>query len=126
MNDSVCDKCQTASGTPHTFHYGKKAGLPTDGPPPAYRAVVHGDMHSAWTEHFEVGGMDAVILCDRCLTRARMRRALRRVLHDWIGVPLITVLYVLWAVGVAGWGGAGARAQTPRGVGVGRGVTVAV
>lgn len=126
MNDSVCEKCQTASGTPHTFHYGKKAGLPTDGPPPAYRAVVHGDMHSAWTEHFEVGGMDAVILCDRCLTRARMRRALRRVLHDWIGVPLITVLYVLWAVGVAVWAWQGNWPQTALWFGVGLGVTVAV
>lgn len=126
MNESTCERCQTASGTPHSFHYGKRAGLPISDPPPTYRAVVHGNMHSAWTEHFEVGGLDSVVLCDGCLTRARARRAGRQLLQNWIGVPLVTVLYVLWFAGVVVWAWQGSWSQLALWLGLGVGVTASV
>lgn len=110
MNDSTCESCRTTAGMPHSFHYGKLAGMPTTDPPPVYRAAVYGNMHSTWTTHYDVGGVDAVVLCKRCLTRARLRRA-ARVLGGWIGEPLVLVLCVLWAAGVVAWAWPGNWAQ---------------
>jgi hypothetical protein len=103
MGNETCEKCGTAPGTAHPFHYGRKAGLPAAGPLPEYRAAVYGNMHSTWTEHYEVGGIDSVVLCRRCLSRARARTAVGRLVHTWANVPLVIVLYLLWAAGVGTW-----------------------
>ena len=125
MVDSTCEKCQTAGGEVHSFHYGRKAGLPSTDPPPTYRMVVVGNVHSAWTEHYEVGGMEGVALCNRCLMRARMRRAATTLMQQWFTEPLIALLYLLWGVGVVVWVIAGDWAQLAIWLGVGAGVTLA-
>jgi hypothetical protein len=102
MSESTCEKCRTTPGTSHTFHYGKQAGLPVTDPPPVYRRRIYGNMHRTTTEHYEIGGVDAVTLCNRCLTRARMRRA-GTMLRHLMGEPLVAFLYLLWVVGVAVW-----------------------
>jgi hypothetical protein len=124
MVDATCEKCRTASGTPHTFHYGKKAGLPPVDQPTTYRSAVVGNMHAAWTEHYEVGGVDTVVVCDHCLAKARRRRAGRMLLRQWIDVPLITVLYILWAVAVVVWIAQGEWTQSVLWLGAGLGVTL--
>ena len=125
MNDSTCEKCGTAPGTSHTFHYGKKAGMPTTEPPPTYRAVIYGNLHSTQAQHFQVGGVDAVALCNRCLTRTRIRRALTLVFRRWIGEPLVTFLYSLWAIGLVIWAWQQIWIELAVWAGVGVGVTVA-
>ncbi len=124
MVDSTCEKCRTAPGTPHAFHYGRKAGIPALGDPPPYRSATIGNMHATWTEHYEIGGVDSAVLCDDCLRKARIRRSARLLTHQWLGVPLVTVLYVLWAVGVATWLWQANWVQLALWAGVGLGATV--
>jgi hypothetical protein len=104
MSNPTCEQCESTPGTTYAFHYGRRAartGTGQAGTEPVFRATVHG--RSPATGEYEVGGLEAVILCDGCLTRARARRAGRLVLREWVRTPLIAFAYLVWAVVVGAW-----------------------
>jgi uncharacterized membrane protein (DUF485 family) len=87
-NTTSCDHCGSSPAVPHSFRYGRQT-------------VDLDPERSVWASHYEVAGVDTVALCAHCLARARTRRTFRLLLHEWFGVPVVTVAYVLWAVALA-------------------------
>lgn len=100
----TCEKCQSAKGSPHVFHYGRSAAAGDA----AATEIYHGSAYPAaplspWTDRYQVGGIEAVVLCNRCLARARARRAARVLLRDWIRQPLVILGYLALAVALTVW-----------------------
>lgn len=122
MSNMTCEQCGTASGAQHTFHYGRTA---PDGPmeAPVYHASAYLSP-TAHTEQFQLGGIEAVVLCERCLARARARRA-ARLLRSWIAMPLILAAYAVVVVGAIAWAATGDWAQAAIWFGVAIAVTAA-
>jgi hypothetical protein len=85
MTSATCEQCRTTEGTPYEFHYGRSAPVPDR------------------TDRFQIGGVETVTLCPRCLTRARVRRAARVVARDWVREPLVLLGYFALAVALGVW-----------------------
>ncbi len=117
MSTKTCERCGTAPGTQHTFHYGRAAAVADPPVAPVYHASAYLDPAGHGTG-FHLGGVDAVTLCHRCLARARARRA-ARVIRDWAVMPLVAAAYVVLLIGILAWAWAGEWAQAALWLGVG-------
>lgn len=98
MTGATCERCGTAPATPYSFHYGKYART-TDYSSTPFSTGTSSGTRTSWTTHFQIGGVDTAFLCDRCLTRAKARRATRVAFREMGGVPLLWLFYalpVLW------------------------------
>ena len=101
MTNATCEQCRTAEGTPHAFHYGRSAPVRDQA---VYRASAYpGSPLTPWTDRYQIGGVETVVLCRRCLTRARVRRAVRVVARDWVREPLVFLGYLALAVALGVW-----------------------
>jgi hypothetical protein len=127
MSNATCEKCLTCEGTPYEFHYGR--ARPVDDPEtaPYYHASAYpGAPLSPWTDRYQIGGVETVMLCSRCLARARAHRAARLVLREWIREPLVALGYGAWVVALAVWAWQGDWSRFSIGVAVGLVVTAVV
>lgn len=127
MTNTTCEKCQTTEGTPHAFHYGRSTISDDPATTPIYHASAYpGAPLAPWTDRYQIGGVEAVVLCTRCLARARARRAARVVLHDWMREPLVLVGYLIWLAALAVWAWQGDWSQLALGAAAGLIVTAVV
>lgn len=120
MTNATCEQCRTSEGTAHEFHYGRDT---TADDQTIYHASAYpGAPLSPWTDRYQIGGIEAVVLCDGCLRRARSRRA-ARVLWDWVREPIAMLGYLAWVVALAVWAWQGEWSRFGAGIAVGLGVT---
>ena len=120
MSTMICERCGTSPGTPHTFHYGRTA--PVDEPE---GVVYHASAYLSDTgahETFQLGGVEAVTLCEHCLGKARRHHA-ARMLRTWVRMPLIAAAYAVLVIGVIAWAATGDWGQSAIWLGVGLVVT---
>jgi hypothetical protein len=117
MSTTTCEQCRSAPGTQHTFHYGRSAPVVDRPQAMAYHASAYPRSMSRGGP-FELGGVEAVSLCDHCLARARARRA-GSLLRRWVGMPLIASGYAVLLVGVLAWAFTSNWAQAAIWLGVG-------
>jgi hypothetical protein len=109
MMNAPCERCGATPATPYRFHYGKSAGM-TDFRSTPFSTTTSSGVQSSWTEHYQIGGVSTAYLCDRCLTRAKAKRAARVLFREVGGFPLLWLFYalpVLWlgnTVWNAEWG----------------------
>jgi uncharacterized membrane protein len=125
MTTMTCEHCGATPAVPHTFHYGKSTGS-TDFQSTPFSTPTSSGVRTTWTTHYQIAGLDTVALCDRCLTRARLRRTGRLLLREWIGVPLIAFFYVVAVICVVGYGWQGDWAQSMQWLGGTAGITALV
>jgi hypothetical protein len=135
MSTMICERCGTAPGAAHTFHYGRTAPVDDrfDDPPEATEStaehptgtVYHASAYLTETgahEAFQVGGIEAVALCEHCLRKARRHRA-ARLLLEWVRMPLVVAGYGALVIGIVAWASAGNWVQAAIWLGVGLVVT---
>lgn len=143
MSTMTCERCGTAPGTQHTFRYGRTAPVderfldrsadPPDDPPEDVECsaeapqgvVYHASAYLTDTgahETFQLGGIEAVALCEHCLNKARRHHA-ARLLRSWARMPLVAAGYAVLVIGAIAWAATGERGQTAIWLGVGVVVT---
>lgn len=131
MSTMICERCGTTPGTEHTFHYGRTTPVPEHVDPPAdppdssaeapKGVVYHASAYLTDTgahETFQLGGMEAVALCEHYLNKARRHRA-ARLLLEWGRLPLVVAGYAALVIGVVAWAWTGNWTQSLVWLGVG-------
>ena len=135
MSSMTCERCGTAPGAEYTFHYGRTAPaddrfLDRPDEPPDQRestaespkgTVYHASAYLTDTgvhETFQLGGIEAVTLCQHCLRKARRHHA-ARLLRGWVRMPLVAAAYAVLVIGAVAWAVTGDWAQTAIWLGVG-------
>lgn len=127
MTNAPCEQCMTTEGAPHAFHYGRTEPADHAGGTAYYHASAYpGSPLTPWTDRYQIGGVETVVLCERCLARARARRATRIVLREWLREPLVALGYAAWLVALVAWTWQGAWSSLAAGAAVGLGITVLV
>lgn len=138
MSTNICERCGTAPGAEYTFHYGRTAPVddrfldpPDDPPEPAESAEEpHGTVYHASAyltdtgahETFQLGGVEAVVLCAHCLRKGRRHHA-ARMLRSWVRMPLVAAAYAVLVIGMIAWAATGDWVQAAVWLGVGVVVT---
>jgi hypothetical protein len=127
MSKATCEQCLRADGTPYEFHYGRARPVDDPDTAPYYHASAYpGAPLAPWTDRYQLGGIETVMLCRRCLARARARRAARVVLREWSREPLVAVGYLAWVVALGVWAWQGDWSSLALGLAIGLAVTAVV